>query len=315
MQELKSTVENQGRALNSQSSQLVTLNNSLSATRNDLSKLAADVDTAGKTPGNLLSNASFERGTEGWSNDGNNWQVYAAQGPHTGNNIIRMITAGDAMLTQSFVVKGGRTYRVGVWVRRNAAVVIANAGNTKISLRDANNVEVKNVLLTLENMGNAWADVSLEYRAPADATMQISLRASLSAGEVYMDDAYVVDITDAVNIDAAAAATTALENRVSKNESAITSQSTSLTNLQNSLNTTNSNVSKKADATALTTLQNTVKQQGDSLSTQSGTLTKLQNSLTTTQSDLDAAKATLAKKRIPQPCLLYRIPCCNRGTR
>ncbi|MHD0517845.1 hypothetical protein ACY1LM_01345 [Klebsiella pneumoniae] len=37
-----------------------------------------------------------------------------------------------------------------------AAVVIANAGNTKISLRDANNVEVKNVLLTLENMGNAW---------------------------------------------------------------------------------------------------------------------------------------------------------------
>ncbi|ELA2894963.1 carbohydrate binding domain-containing protein [Klebsiella pneumoniae] len=296
LQELKSTVENQGRALNSQSSQLVTLNNSLSATRNDLSKLAADVDTAGKTPGNLLSNASFERGTEGWSNDGNNWQVYAAQGPHTGKNIIRMITAGDAMLTQSFVVKGGRTYRVGVWVRRNAAVVIANAGNTKISLRDANNVEVKNVLLTLENMGNAWADVSLEYRAPADATMQISLRASLSAGEVYMDDAYVVDITDAVNIDAAAAATTALENRVSKNESAITSQSTSLTNLQNSLNTTNSNVSKKADATALTTLQNTVKQQGDSLSTQSGTLTKLQNSLTTTQSDLDAAKATLAKK-------------------
>ncbi|WP_142987894.1 carbohydrate binding domain-containing protein, partial [Klebsiella pneumoniae] len=96
---------------------------------------------------NLLSNASFERGTEGWSNDGNNWQVYAAQGPHTGKNIIRMITAGDAMLTQSFVVKGGRTYRVGVWVRRNAAVVIANAGNTKISLRDANNVEVKNVLL------------------------------------------------------------------------------------------------------------------------------------------------------------------------
>ncbi|MHD0517846.1 hypothetical protein ACY1LM_01350 [Klebsiella pneumoniae] len=147
--------------------------------------------------------------------------------------------------------------------------------------------------------------------------MQISLRASLSAGEVYMDDAYVVDITDAVNIDAAAAATMLWKTEFRKTESAITSQSTSLTNLQNSLNTTNSNVSKKPTATALTTLQNTVKQQGDSLSTQSGTLTKLQNSLTTTQSDLDAAKASTGEKsgyRSPVFFTEYRVATGNTLT-
>ncbi|MCK5940318.1 hypothetical protein KMY58_27900, partial [Klebsiella pneumoniae] len=65
-----------------------------------------------------------------------------------------------------------------------------------------------------------------------------------------------------------ASAVSELSSRVETAEGSITSQGNSLTNLQNSLNTTNSNVSKKADATALTTLQNTVKQQGDSLSTQ-----------------------------------------------
>ncbi|MGK6955626.1 hypothetical protein M5L63_00028540, partial [Klebsiella pneumoniae] len=46
---------------------------------------------------------------------------------------------------------------------------LAANDNNKISLRDVNNVEVKNVLMTLENMCNAWADVSEYARAPADA--------------------------------------------------------------------------------------------------------------------------------------------------
>ncbi|MDZ3446454.1 hypothetical protein M2D90_28140, partial [Klebsiella pneumoniae] len=54
----------------------------------------------------------------------------------------------------------------------------------------------------------------------------------------------------------------------------------------NSLNTTNSNVAKKADATALQSLQNTVEQHGRDLTTQSGALTSLQNSLNTTNSNV-----------------------------
>ncbi|MCP6530976.1 hypothetical protein NL480_30220, partial [Klebsiella pneumoniae] len=65
--------------------------------------------------------------------------------------------------------------------------------------------------------------------------------------------------------------------RVTATEGSLKSQGDSLTNLQNSLNTTNSNVAKKADATALQSLQNTVEQHGRDLTTQSSALTNLEN--------------------------------------
>lgn len=92
---------------------------------------------------------------------------------------------------------------------------------------------------------------------------EISIRTSASAGEQYFDDVYLIDITDETKIAAAnAGAISGLTSRVSNAEGAITSQSQSLTKLQNDLSTTNTNVSKKADASALSALQNTVTQQG-----------------------------------------------------
>ncbi|MDF7746167.1 hypothetical protein, partial [Klebsiella pneumoniae] len=72
-------------------------------------------------------------------------------------------------------------------------------------------------------------------------------------------------------------ALTNLTTRVTATEGSLKSQGDSLTNLQNSLNTTNSNVAKKADATALQSLQNTVEQHGRDLTTQSSALTNLEN--------------------------------------
>ncbi|MFA1119751.1 phage tail tip fiber protein, partial [Klebsiella pneumoniae] len=66
-------------------------------------------------------------------------------------------------------------------------------------------------------------------------------------------------------------------SRVTNAEGQLTAQSQSITNLQNSLNTTNSNVAKKADARALQSLQNTVEQHGRDLTTQSSALTNLEN--------------------------------------
>ena len=94
---------------------------------------------------------------------------------------------------------------------------------------------------------------------------------------------YVTDVTDRVDIDATAGAVTGLTSRVSTAEGAITSQSQQLTNLQNSLNTTNSNVSKKADATALTSVDNRVTEAEGKLTTQSQQLTNLANVLTATR--------------------------------
>ncbi|HBT5515394.1 TPA: phage head spike fiber domain-containing protein, partial [Klebsiella pneumoniae] len=74
-----------------------------------------------------------------------------------------------------------------------------------------------------------------------------------------------------------ASALTNLTTRVTATEGSLKSQGDSLTNLQNSLNTTNSNVAKKADATALQSLQNTVEQHGRDLTTQSSALTNLEN--------------------------------------
>ncbi|MBX4276887.1 hypothetical protein K4G91_24255, partial [Mycobacterium tuberculosis] len=55
-----------------------------------------------------------------------------------------------------------------------------------------------------------------------------------------------------------ATALQSLQNTVEQHGRDLTTQSGALTSLQNSLNTTNSNVAKKADATALQSLQNTV---------------------------------------------------------
>ncbi|MEB7493573.1 hypothetical protein NGC18_27125, partial [Klebsiella pneumoniae] len=52
------------------------------------------------------------------------------------------------------------------------------------------------------------------------------------------------------------------------------------TSLENSLKTTNDNVSKKADSTALQTLQNSVTQQGNDISGQGSRVTSLENNLT-----------------------------------
>ncbi|MDP0983672.1 hypothetical protein, partial [Klebsiella variicola] len=78
-----------------------------------------------------------------------------------------------------------------------------------------------------------------------------------------------------------ATALQSLQNTVEQQGKDLTTQSGALTSLQNSLNTTNSKVAKKADATALQSLQNTVEQQGRDLTTQRRALTSLQNNLNT----------------------------------
>ncbi|HGY2078907.1 TPA: hypothetical protein ACNVAO_005612, partial [Klebsiella pneumoniae] len=74
-----------------------------------------------------------------------------------------------------------------------------------------------------------------------------------------------------------AAALQTLQNTVTQQGKDIASASSSITSLQNNLNTTNSNVSKKADSTALNALQNTVTQQGSSISSQGNSITQLKN--------------------------------------
>ncbi|MDU7336317.1 MAG: hypothetical protein E7L14_25670, partial [Klebsiella pneumoniae] len=71
----------------------------------------------------------------------------------------------------------------------------------------------------------------------------------------------------------------AVTSNVSTVGDRVTSTSQSVTDLRNSLEQTNANVAKKADAAALQTLQNTVTQQGKDIASQSDSVTNLSNAL------------------------------------
>ncbi|MDK8014030.1 hypothetical protein QP669_25915, partial [Escherichia coli] len=73
----------------------------------------------------------------------------------------------------------------------------------------------------------------------ADMTVEAAIWSSLSAGEIYFDDFYIVDITDEKTITAHAGAISNLTNRVTSAEGKLESQSSSITSLQNSLMNSN----------------------------------------------------------------------------
>ena len=95
-------------------------------------------------------------------------------------------------------------------------------------------------------------------------------------GVAAMDYYTIEDVTEQVQIDNNAAATTALTARVSSNEGAITAQSQQITNLQTSVTGLGSS---KADASAVTALTTRVTSVEGTLSSQSTLITNLQSSL------------------------------------
>lgn len=128
-----------------------------------------------------------------------------------------------------------------------------------------------------------WQEVSWTWKATKDVVADVQFTAFLSAGAMYFDDFYVVDVTDSVETQANSSAITKLDSRVTKTENDITSQGSQVTQLKNDLATTNTNVSKKADAAALTALTNRVTQNEKEIETQSSQTTSLKNSLNTVQ--------------------------------
>ncbi|WP_413773434.1 phage tail tip protein [Klebsiella oxytoca] len=94
--------------------------------------------------------------------------------------------------------------------------------------------------------------------------------------------------------DANASAITALQNTVTQQGKDITSASSSLTSLENSLKTANDNISKKADAAAVTALTNRVSKTENTLSSQSENITKLTNNLNATNENVKLKADTSA---------------------
>lgn len=272
---LDTKVTQQGKTLESQSNSLTNLSNSLS-------QVTADIDASGQIPGNLVVNPSFERGLAGYTGQSSATSVVELSVPHCGTRALK-VDPGNVTPGQLIPFVQGRTYEIGVWVKEPGATTDNGAGNNKLRIGNSAGKPVFERPYNSGTVGTNWTLISGRWKATETGSLPVTLNNYLKSGSRYFDDFYVTDVTDRVDIDATAGAVTGLTSRVSTAEGTITSQSQQLTNLQNSLNTTNSNVSKKADATALTSVDNRVTEAEGKLTTQSQQLTNLANVLTATR--------------------------------
>ncbi|BAS36072.1 phage tail fiber protein [Klebsiella pneumoniae] len=272
---LDTKVTQQGKTLESQSNSLTNLSNSLS-------QVAADIDASGQIPGNLVVNPSFERGLDGYAGRSTATSVVEVSVPHSGTRALK-VDPGNVTPGQYIPFVQERTYEIGVWVKEPGATTDNGAGNNKLRIGNSAGQPVFERPYNSGTVGTNWTLISGRWKATETASLPVTLSNYLISGSRYFDDFYVTDVTDRVDIDATAGAVTGLTSRVSTAEGVITSQSQQLTNLQNSLNTTNSNVSKKADATALTSVDTRVTEAEGKLTTQSQQLTNLANVLMATR--------------------------------
>ncbi|MGL0793537.1 phage tail tip fiber protein [Klebsiella pneumoniae] len=270
---LQNTVKTQGDNIDSLSSSTTALENSLASSN-------ASVDAASQIPGNLIVNPSFERGTEGYTGWSGIATVVTLQVPHLGTKAAKLAAGGSAGVGQKISFKKDRSYKIGIWAKQDPNTTIQSTDNTKFRVADGTG------LIASKAYGpftSNWQEVSWTWKATKDVIADVQFTAFLSAGAMYFDDFYVVDVTDSVETQANSSAITKLDSRVTKTENDITSQSSQVTQLKNDLATTNTNVSKKADAAALTALTNRVTQNEKEIETQSSQTTSLKNSLSTVQ--------------------------------
>lgn len=270
---LQNTVKTQGDNIDSLSSSTTALENSLASSN-------ASVDAASQIPGNLIVNPSFERGTEGYTGWSGIATVVTLQVPHLGTKAAKLAAGGSVGVGQKISFKKDRSYKIGIWAKQDPNTTIQSTDNTKFRVADGNG------LIASKAYGpftSNWQEVSWTWKATKDVLADVQFTAFLSAGAMYFDDFYVVDVTDSVETQANSSAITKLDSRVTKTENDITSQGSQVTQLKNDLATTNTNVSKKADAAALTALTNRVTQNEKEIETQSSQTTSLKNSLSTVQ--------------------------------
>uniref|UniRef100_UPI003855B729 phage tail tip fiber protein n=2 Tax=Klebsiella pneumoniae TaxID=573 RepID=UPI003855B729 len=270
---LQNTVKTQGDNIDSLSSSTTALENSLASSN-------ASVDAASQIPGNLIVNPSFERGTEGYTGWSGIATVVTLQVPHLGSKAAKLAAGGSAGVGQKISFKKDRSYKIGIWAKQDPNTTIQSTDNTKFRVAEGNG------LIASKAYGpftSNWQEVSWTWKATKDVVADVQFTAFLSAGAMYFDDFYVVDVTDSVETQANSSAITKLDSRVTKTENDITSQGSQVTQLKNDLATTNTNVSKKADAAALTALTNRVTQNEKEIETQSSQTTSLKNSLSTVQ--------------------------------
>lgn len=231
-----SAVTNLANRVTAAENQISSQSQSITSLSNSLDNANADADASKAIIGNMLKNNSFERGFEGWEYVG--WTLLEAQNPKSGKYIIqagKLASGGDSGCNQTIELQAGKTYRIGAWVRKSADFAINNAGNNKISLRNADLTPIKDIPITGAGLSTNWALISGEYTPAKTASVVVSLRASVASGYMYLDDVFCVDVSNEKAIDATSNALSTLNSTVTQQGKDITSNSNSITSLSNQM--------------------------------------------------------------------------------
>ncbi|WP_279492417.1 TipJ family phage tail tip protein [Klebsiella variicola] len=246
------------------------------------STLNGDAIALAANPNNLLTNTGFERKTAAWTGFNAYSDVYAAQVPKSGSMILRGKAGGIASIGQNVAnVQKGRTYRYGGWVKRSGDMAMSpnTTGNNKFRLgnADTGTGPLSELLYNATNVGTNWTLFTKDFTASSDLTILYSVNWILTAGEIYFDDVFFIDVTEEIRNNANASAITGLTTRVTAAEGAITTNSQAITQLKGDVSTLQGQMATKAEASALQQLATTVTQQGNTLASQGQAITDLQN--------------------------------------
>lgn len=231
-----SAVTNLTNRVTAAENQISSQSQSITSLSNSLDNANADADASKAIIGNMLKNNSFERGFEGWEYVG--WTLLEAQNPKSGKYIIqagKLASGGDSGCNQTVELQAGKTYRIGAWVRKSADFAINNAGNNKISLRNADLTPLKDIPITGAGLSTNWALISGEYTPAKTASVVVSLRASVASGYMYLVCRLLLEKKNEKAIDATSNALSTLNSTVTQQGKDITSNSNSITSLSNQM--------------------------------------------------------------------------------
>ncbi|ENZ7658270.1 carbohydrate binding domain-containing protein [Klebsiella aerogenes] len=230
--QLQQTVTQQGQDIAANASATTAVSASLKAAM-------ADVDN--KITGNLILNGGFERDFTNWTAPAQA-TVMSAQNPHSGKKIVKYVAATTTtLLSNDTVITAvkGRTYKFGAWLRAKAGSTMQpnTQQNNKVRFAYLDNSVILEARFDPATMptGSVWQEYSNTYTATKDGTMSVSINAFLNAGEIYIDDVYVIDITDRVDLDATAGAVSNLQSTVTQQGKDIASNASAITSVNASI--------------------------------------------------------------------------------
>lgn len=313
---LSSTVKQQGDTLVSQGNSITTLNNNITTingtlnTKADSSALAALDGRVTQTENGLTTtNTDIVRLQSAIQSQGDalnldpnfieGLKFIAVSELATGNSVVagnygesggsglRVTKANDAgtsntntsvrVPTTGVWLKAGRTYRATVRARK----VSGTAGLLLRWHRASNSSALAVSQVTVTDTVN-FVDYSLDYTPTVDTFAWFGVWVYPNACVVDYSSIRLIDRTSSVENAATASALSSLTTRVSDVEGVNTSQSNSITSLNNSVTVIKSDLDTKASNSAVSSLESRVIDAENSLTSQS-------TQLTTLKSGIDAA--------------------------